>query len=168
MGYELSCQYDRKQSFYGKAKVRVEGNRTILTSYTTDVAYIENGKAVVNGMYSNTTLRHIKEFLKQNGFIADSWKQIERDYSPTEEQVDKQKQEEREKAEGMMKSVGMVAMLGDLMTDTKKESNDWKLRMIKAGLGSKGLSVPEDWDQLTEEEKETRLNKVIAFARSEE
>ena len=62
----------------------------------------------------------------------------------------------------------MVAMLGDLMTDTKKESNDWKLRMIKAGLGSKGLSVPEDWDQLTEEEKETRLNKVIAFARSEE
>ncbi|KKL82560.1 hypothetical protein LCGC14_1983560 [marine sediment metagenome] len=66
MVYELNCDYDSRNSFYGKANVRTEGNKTILQSYTTDVAYIENGCAVVNGMYSNTTLRHIKEFLLQN------------------------------------------------------------------------------------------------------
>ena len=63
MEYELNCQYDSRKSFYNKANVRTEDNKTILTSYSTDVAYIENGKAIVKGMYSNTTLRHIKEFL---------------------------------------------------------------------------------------------------------
>jgi hypothetical protein len=33
--------------------------------------------------------------------------------------------------------------------------------MIKAGLGNKGLEMPEDWDSLSEEEKERRLNNVI-------
>ena len=36
--------------------------------------------AEVYGTYSATTLRHIKEFLKQNGFKADSKSQIEKDY----------------------------------------------------------------------------------------
>jgi hypothetical protein len=34
--------------------------------------------------------------------------------------------------------------------------------MIKAGLGNKGLEMPEDWDSLSEDEKEKRLNNVIA------
>ena len=54
MIYELKCYYDARQSFYGKA-------------YVVDT-------------YSQTTLRHIKEFLKQNGFKADSKKQIMEDY----------------------------------------------------------------------------------------
>lgn len=33
--------------------------------------------------------------------------------------------------------------------------------MINAGLGNKGLTMPEDWDELTEEEKESRLNNAI-------
>jgi hypothetical protein len=87
-GYAMNPSYDSRKSFYGKADIRVEGNKKILKSYSTDVAYIDldTGKAVVNGMYSNTTLRHIKEFLKQNGFKADSWKQIEKDYSPKKEE----------------------------------------------------------------------------------
>ena len=61
-----------------------------------------------------------------------------------------------------LKSVGMVAALGEIFGSTKKEKNDWKLRMLKAGLSSKGLSVPEDWDRLSEEDKENRLNGAIA------
>lgn len=52
-----------------------------LVSYTTEVATIAGGKARVRGVYSNTTLRHIKEFLKQNGFKAENSKQIMADYS---------------------------------------------------------------------------------------
>ena len=66
MRYELSTSYDNAISFYGKANVREENGKTILTSYQTDVAEIENGKAKVFGTYSNTTLRHIKDFLKWN------------------------------------------------------------------------------------------------------
>jgi hypothetical protein len=52
-----------------------------LVSYVTEVATIADDKARVRGVYSNTTLRHIKEFLKQNGFKAENSKQIMADYS---------------------------------------------------------------------------------------
>ena len=76
----LSPQYDSRKSFYNKAVVRTEGDKKILRSYNTDVAYIKDGKAYVNGLYSHTTTRHIKDFLKQNGFKAESSKQILKDY----------------------------------------------------------------------------------------
>ncbi len=76
----LNCEYETCKSFYGKAKVKTEGKKTILVSYFTEVAYIVGDKAVVTNTYSNTTLKHIKEFLKQNGFKAESKKQILEDY----------------------------------------------------------------------------------------
>ena len=77
---KLNPKYDSRKSFYGKANVRSEDGKLILRSYATDVAYIENWKPVVRGLYSATTLRHIKEFLRQNGFKAESGKQILDDY----------------------------------------------------------------------------------------
>ena len=59
--------------------------------------------------------------------------------------------------------IGAIAKLGEVLTDNKKEQNDWKERMLKAGLGDKGLTMPEDWNTLSEEEKETRLNRCIDF-----
>jgi len=59
-----------------------------------------------------------------------------------------------------LKSVGMIAKLGEIFATTTKDKNDWKLRMLKAGLENKGLFMPDDWDSLTEEEKEKRLNNV--------
>ena len=61
----------------------------------------------------------------------------------------------------VFKSVEMVAKLGDVLCDTKKEKNDWKTRMIKAGLENQGLIIPDDWDSLDENTKEKRLNKLI-------
>lgn len=55
----------------------------------------------------------------------------------------------------------MVAMLGDVMCQTQKESNDWKARILKAGLGNMGLEMPEDWDSLDENTKQARLDLVI-------
>lgn len=66
-----------------------------------------------------------------------------------------------ERENSMLKSVGLVAALGDVFGKTQKEANDWKARMLKAGLGDKGLSMPDDWDSLNEDEKSTRLNAVI-------
>ena len=81
MSYKLRTIYDIRKSFYDKASVRTEDNKTILTSYSTDVAYIENDIAFVKGSYSMTTLRHIKEFLRQNGYKAETKQQILKDYS---------------------------------------------------------------------------------------
>ena len=77
---KLQTIYDDRKSFYGKAQTETIGTQLVLWSYDTKVSYIENGKAFVLGTYSQTTLRHIKEFLRQNCFKADSKKQIVADY----------------------------------------------------------------------------------------
>lgn len=78
--YDLDARYDSRQSFYGKAKVYITDKAKELWSYNTHVATIENGVATVLDTHSSNTLRHIKEFLLQNGFRADNKKQIEKDY----------------------------------------------------------------------------------------
>jgi hypothetical protein len=62
----------------------------------------------------------------------------------------------------MFKTIGAIAKIGEVLTDNQADSNDWKARMLKAGLPQ--LDVPSDWDSLSEDEKERRLNKVIEFS----
>jgi len=57
-----------------------------------------------------------------------------------------------------LKSASMVAMFGDLLCDTQKEKNDWKKRMINT---VDGISFPDDWDELSEDEKQRRLDGAI-------
>lgn len=85
--YGLQPQYDARQSFYGKAQVDTgdKGDQNKLYSYNTLVAEIKDGKPVVYGTFSATTLRHIKEWLKQNGFKAENSRQIMADYGVKEE-----------------------------------------------------------------------------------
>lgn len=79
---ELCPYYDSAKSFYGKAKVIEIENDVFLMSYDTIVAFFNRDTKVakVIGTYSATTLKHIKEFLKQSGFKAETKKQIENDY----------------------------------------------------------------------------------------
>lgn len=85
--YDLDPQHDSRRSFYSKAKVDTgdKGDKNKLYSYNTLVAEIVDGKPVVHGTYSATTLRHIKEWLKQLGYKADNAKQIMRDYGVIKE-----------------------------------------------------------------------------------
>ena len=69
--YELQARYDSRNSFYGKAHVREYDDCLVLCSYSTDVAMIKDGKFYLNGYYSQTTSRHIREFAKQHGFSHD-------------------------------------------------------------------------------------------------
>ena len=158
----LIPQYDRRKSFYKKAKVRVENGKTILQSYTTDVVEIENGKPFVKGMYSQTTGRHIKEFLKQKGFRAESSKQIMQDYGKKQELKNKIQNKISGNDNSFLKSVGMVAMMGDVIGGKSlKEKNAWKTRMLGAGLSNMGLMIPDDWNSVKEKEKKKRLDKAL-------
>lgn len=79
--YELSAIWDSRKSFYSKARVNNNDGDLELISYNTRVAVVyPDGTASVYGTYSSTTLRHIKEFLLQNGFKAENKKQILKDY----------------------------------------------------------------------------------------
>ena len=70
---------------------------------------------------------------------------------------------EAERVNNMFDTIKAVAMIGEVMSETKKDANDWKKRMISAGLGD-SISFPADWDTLSEEEKEKRMNKALEVA----
>ena len=81
--YELDCRYDARQSFYGKAKVVVDKGCKTLYSYDTKVAQINRKgelKLFPYWDYSQTTMRHVKEFMRQNGFRVDTVAQIRKEY----------------------------------------------------------------------------------------
>ena len=60
-----------------------------------------------------------------------------------------------------LQTIGTIASLGNVLASNKKDKNDWKLRIIKAGLGNKGIDIPKDWETLNENEKQLRLDRII-------
>lgn len=83
--YFLKPVYDSAQSFYNKAEIIEEGDTKTLKSYKTVVACIVGDRVEIypdahKKALGVTTLRHIKEFLKQNGYKAESKTQIIKDY----------------------------------------------------------------------------------------
>jgi len=79
---ELNSMYDSRKSFYNKAYIVKYDDMNVeaLESYGTEVAIFNTKERYVSvrelpkHLYSNTTIRHIREFLKQNGFNADMTK----------------------------------------------------------------------------------------------
>lgn len=87
MKYLLDTMFDSRKSFYGKAIVKTSDTNnytSYLYSYDTLVAMADTEDREVelyeNWDSSQTTIRHVKEFLKQQGFKADSKQQIMEDY----------------------------------------------------------------------------------------
>ena len=91
---ELKSIYDNARSFYKKAKVLQNNNILILKSYNTNICEYNTAtkklKMIDNsyGYYgkfwvlTNTTCRHIKEFLKQfTNITANTKKDIEKLYN---------------------------------------------------------------------------------------
>ena len=84
--YDLEPKYDSRKSFYGKAKVYSDdAGHLLLMSYSTIVAEITDGIATedgrpsvkVNGYYSQTTARHINDFLYQHCIENKNKKEME-------------------------------------------------------------------------------------------
>ena len=67
-----------------------------------------------------------------------------------------------EEVQATFGNIAMIAKLGEIFHEgDKKGINDWKARMLKAGLEPLGLMMPDDWGGLDEEVKEERLNALI-------
>ena len=79
---ELKPQFGNAKSFYRRAYVEKTHTGYRLTSYDSEVAEISDGRVLLgcDWDYSRTTLRHVKEFLKQHGYKAENKEQIKRLY----------------------------------------------------------------------------------------
>jgi hypothetical protein len=61
-----------------------------------------------------------------------------------------------------MDNIGLAALaakMGEALTNNQAEANKWKVKMLKAGIP--GFMLPDDFDELTEDEKQRRLDKAI-------
>lgn len=90
--FDLAPTHDARKSFYGKARVDIDDKGSTLYSYNVPVVRIVDGKVELLPRWNEpqTTLRHVKEFLKQYGFRADSLAQIGRDYEFVNESLNEE------------------------------------------------------------------------------
>ena len=65
---------------------------------------------------------------------------------------------EEQSEQDVLKFASNVARLGSLFHTEKEDQNNWKKRMLNT---VDGLSFPDNWEALSEDEKEKRLNKAI-------
>lgn len=61
-----------------------------------------------------------------------------------------------------LKSLGAVMKMGGLLSEDDKQNNEFRVRMLKAQFGE-AIILPEDWDELDEETKTKRLDKIEQF-----
>lgn len=129
--------------------LRIDGAKVY--SYNTHVATIDRaaGTLIVHGHWSMTTSKHVNHVAAELGLRK------------VDGEAPKQEEREQDNGASLLRSVVAVASLAAVFTGSQKESNDWKLRMMKAGLETRGLSIPENWDQLSEEEKTKRLDAAL-------
>lgn len=141
----IDCEtYETRYSWGHKAYLRING---YIEAYTKYVYYNRTWEAytyqsilggvlnkVSNKIVSKEDKKRYQEMIKNDSFSQDK---------------------------DIFKGIAMVAKLGEIFSEDQKGANDWKERMLKAGLADKGLVMPEDWDTLTEAEKQTRLDGVI-------
>jgi len=129
-----------------KKNLKIEGNKVY--SYNKHVATIYQKNRILYGYWSVNTSKHVNYIAREynlnivKGLNDDVNREKEKNYADE------------------LKSIGMVAMFGNVLCNDIKEKNTWKKRMMLAG--SNGISFPDNWDTLSEEEKQSRLNNAIA------
>ena len=138
---------------------KMEDGMKVFYSYSTPVAFQPRNSSevvVCENVWSITTAKHLNWIedwagypRKQNRLKRDEFK----------EALVKARGPEAENSNDMLKTTSMVSMMfGLLATDKDKE-----LAQKKRFFEIAGLTFPEDWDSLSNEEKEKRIKAVEQF-----
>lgn len=93
----------------------------------------------------------IEELARKSPNLTDSQRQLIKDWVKNRDGHDD---------EGMKRlgSIGALAMMGDVLGSNQKEKNQLKTSALKS---VRGIDLPDDWDTLSEDEKERRLNGAV-------
>ena len=120
-----------------RQNLRVEANK--IFSYNTHVATIKGGQLVKHGCWGMTTSKHINYVAKEYGL----------------EVVEGEKEQEKG---SQLELVGKVSAMAGVLCKTPKEKNDFRKRMLST---VNGISFPDDFDTLPEEERTRRLDNAL-------
>lgn len=130
-----------------RQNLKVEGYKVY--SYNTHVATIDGRKLFQLGYWSQTTQKHINYVAREYGL------ELVKDDKEHKEAAEKEKEEG---SASMLKSISLIAALGDMMGRKPEEKNAWKKRFIEK---VPGIIMPDDFDSLPEAEKKRRLDGAI-------
>ena len=158
---KLDPKFDHRKSFYGKARVLEKDDGTkVLYSYGTPVVRIRNGevtlltKGYLGWSSSPTTLRHVKDFLQQNGFKAGSYKDLAKMYKVEQAEFGEGvKKEKHPIAKGSEEAAGLTESKVVNVND-KSEVEDGK-KFLEGGKGESDVEqiVDVNADDVTELKK---------------
>lgn len=158
---KLDPKFDHRKSFYGKARVLEKDDGTkVLYSYGTPVVRIRNGevtlltKGYLGWSSSPTTLRHVKDFLQQNGFKAGSYKDLAKMYKVEQAEFGEGvKKEKQPIAKGSEEAAGLTESKVVNVND-KSEVDDGK-KFLEDGKGESDVEqiVDVNADDVTELKK---------------
>ena len=131
--------------------VQEKPNLKVFYSYSTPVALeIDGILKVSENQWTRTTAKHlswIDNGNKKNRLKPEEFNQLLRQHKPMPD---------------FLKTVSMVSVMFGMMTQTEDKSkvNAQKKRFFD---NVRGLNFPENWDNLPEEEKSKRLEKIENF-----
>lgn len=140
---------------------KIENGINIFYSYSTPVAFVIDGTLTISeNVWSITTAKHLNWIEDYIGVERKFLRIPNKDFQKL---LDKHRPQPKH---DFLKTVGTMSALFGLMSkgEDKKKVNNQKKRFFNH---VEGLHFPEDWDTLTEEEKEKRLNKVEQVAISQ-
>lgn len=146
-------QISKKISVDCKSEDTRSGFRHLATLYRD---YVVIGKAkctYINRTWERFTFESVLAKIAELDVLTDKDKKAFKIYLKRDDRVEDDLKP--------LKTIAMVAAMGNILAPNQKAKNDWKTRMLKAGLESKGLIMPDDWDQLDEDTKQVRLDAVI-------
>ena len=135
----------------------------VFYSYTTPVAFIDSDNTLVisENVWSMTTAKHLN-------WIED-FCGVERKQSRTKNSVFKESLKFRQSKDGQdmtearqnnhLKTTAMVSKLFGLLSTNDEKAMEQKKRFFEIA----GCTFPEDWDQLSLEEKRSRISKAEDF-----
>lgn len=72
--------------------------------------------------------------------------------------------ESEKQTAGLFNMVNLAMTAGSILTDSQAEKNAWDKKMLSA---MPGVSFPDNWDTLSEEEKTKRLDQVKSFIKED-
>ena len=137
-----------------------ENGLVVFYSYITPVAFIKDGQLTISeNVWSITTAKHLNWI---EDYVGVQRKFLRIPHKDFKSSFEKAKGHEDKPAPDMLKTVGMVsAMFGVLSENDKEAKVKYQKRFYEK---VPGIQFPEDWDQLSTEEKEKRLNNVNSVA----
>ena len=131
--------------------VQEKPNLKVYYSYTTPVALeIDGVLKVSQNQWSKTTAKHlnwIDEGTKKDRLKPEEFEKLLREHKPLPD---------------FLKTVSMVSAMFGILTpgEEKQKINAQKKRFFD---NVQGLNFPDDWNDLPEEEKSKRLEKIESF-----